>query len=84
MPSQQWDKRALSRYESAADLYDKVSWEGGLLEAIFEYGIHAEDLPTGTPDDIVLLWEKLAALECDVRYVEGWLEDNADEGRDYD
>jgi hypothetical protein len=72
------------KYESVADLYDKVDWEGGLTEALFGYGIAAEDLPDGTPGDIVAAWATLEDLSGTIRGIEAWLEDNADEGREYD
>jgi hypothetical protein len=71
------------QFESVADLYDKIQWEGGVLDAIFSYGIKSNDLPKDTPLDIVLLWAKLESLEGEVRLVELWLEDNADDGREY-
>lgn len=74
----------MSTYESIADLYDKVDWEGGLTSAVFDYGILAEDLPEDTPEKIWRAWEALQSQADNVRAIESWLNDHSDDGREYD
>lgn len=33
------------RFATASDLYDKIDWEGGTIEALFFYGIQPSDMP---------------------------------------
>lgn len=73
----------MSRYESVSDLYDKLDYEGGFPEVIWGYGISWTELPEGTPDEIIAIWRDLEGREKDIRIVQGWLEDNADDGREY-
>jgi len=72
----------MSKFESVADLYDKLDWEGGFPDIIWGYGVSWTDLPDGTPDAIVEIWRDLEGREADIRKVQGWLEDNQDEGRE--
>lgn len=73
----------MSRYESVADLHDKIEWEGGLLDAIHGYGIHEENLPSTTPRKVTEAWGRLDNMHDDIAFVEEWLETNSDEGREY-
>jgi hypothetical protein len=45
------------RFESRADLFAKIEWEGGVVEAC-EYGIHADEMPEGDTE-LAELWQKL-------------------------
>lgn len=73
----------MSKFESVSELYDKLDWEGGFPDIIWGYGISWTDLPDGTPDDIVEIWRALEGMDNHVRKVQGWLEDHADDGREY-
>lgn len=70
-------------YASVAELYDKIDWEGGFPDVIFGYGIYSKDLPEDTPADIIEIWKRLEDMDEDIRKVQGWLEDHADDDRDY-
>lgn len=74
----------MSDYDSVADLYDKVDWEGGLVSAILGYGIRAESLPEETPPDIVDAWQRVEAIEDTVNFINEWLETHSDDGREFD
>lgn len=71
----------MSKFESVAELYDKLDWEGGFPDIIWGYGISWRDLPDGTPQHIIDIWRVLEAMDRDIRVVQGWLEDNQDNGR---
>lgn len=45
------------RFASRADVAGKVSWEGGIIEAL-EYGIHASHMPAGD-DELTAAWQAL-------------------------
>ena len=63
----------MTRYESPEELAGKVDWEGGLTEAILGYGIKSEDLPVGTPPEIVDAWKRVEAVGPDVDKIQSWL-----------
>lgn len=71
------------RFKTISDLYDKLDWEGGFPDIIWNYGVSWNDLPPSTPDEIVRIWQMLEGMDESIRKVQGWLEDNADEGRDW-
>lgn len=48
----------MSRYENRQDFADKASWEGGLEEFVFGYGVSVDDLP----EDDIELREALAEV----------------------
>lgn len=60
-------------YNTESELNAKIEWEGGLIEAIFEYGISAEDLPRHTPENIRAAWGRLDDAQVDVDLIEKWL-----------
>ncbi len=62
-----------SRYKSKEDLEAKIDWEGGLTEVIFDYGIHATELPVDTPAEVVRAWEAVEACRDALRTIYGWL-----------
>lgn len=66
------------RFESVTALVGKVEWEGGLLEAMFGYGIDAEDLPLDTPENIKTAWAAVRGVRQEICLIEEWLEDEAD------
>jgi len=43
----------VSRYESRKELADKARREGGPADLVFGYGLSPDDLPGGTPPDVV-------------------------------
>lgn len=63
----------MSRFESPGDLAAKVEWEGGLTEAILGYGIKSEELPEGTPEEVVEAWKRVEAVKPDLAVIENWL-----------
>jgi hypothetical protein len=69
------------RYESRRDVWNKVQWEGGILEAL-EYGIRVDDLPEGDAE-LAELWQRLEdaydALEPIQKAIEALLEDSEDD-----
>jgi hypothetical protein len=70
------------KYESPAVLKSKVSWEGGVVEAILGYGIKPDDLPDGTPEEVRESWASIRAVTGDVDVVEEWLNGIEDESDD--
>jgi hypothetical protein len=64
-----------SRYESKEELASKVDWEGGVTEAINGYGIGADELPEGTPLEIVTAWRMVEAVDDPVSTIRRWLYD---------
>jgi hypothetical protein len=65
-----------NKYESVADLADKVQWEGGLTAAILDYGIRVADLPDGAPADVQSAWKRVEDVADDVNFIQRWLDDN--------
>lgn len=63
----------MSRYDSAADLAAKVDWEGGIEEAILNYGIPVDDLPDEVPNNIREAWGRVRAMDHDIRLIERYL-----------
>lgn len=37
----------MSKYQNRQEVADKADWEGGLLDFIFGYGLHLDELPEG-------------------------------------
>lgn len=69
----------MTKFENVFELWSKVDWEGGLVDAILGYGIRVEELPVGTPQEIIEAWERIEAMDADVNLINTWLEDNNDE-----
>lgn len=67
------------KFINVPELYAKTDWEGGLVEAIFGYGLRAECLPEGTPPDIVSAWKSLDAVRAEIELIERWLEEAMEE-----
>jgi len=57
------------RYASKEDLAAKVDWE-----AIIGYGIYADELPEGTPAEIVQAWTAVQQVRVEVGAIYEWLE----------
>lgn len=60
-------------YEDKQELADKVEWEGGLTDAILDYGISAVDLPADTPAYIREAWGRIQDVSSDVDLITEWL-----------
>ena len=61
------------RYESVRSLAEKVEWEGGVTEAITEYGIFPDALPEGTPQSIIHAWTEVYESRGYVDEIATWL-----------
>lgn len=64
-----------SRYHDREDLAAKVEWEGGVSDAILDYGITHDQLPEGTPTEVVEAWKRVEEVSPDERMLGLWLED---------
>jgi hypothetical protein len=65
----------VSRYESREELADKAGWEGGPAELVFGYGLSPDDLPGGTPPDVVAAVTRLATqATADLETFRTWLD----------
>jgi hypothetical protein len=60
-------------FDSRDELQGKVEWEGGVSEAIFSYGLTADDLPPGTPWEVVKAWRMLEAAREAEEIISVWL-----------
>lgn len=60
-------------YNTESELNAKIEWEGGLIAAVFGYGISADDLPRHTPETIRAAWGRLDEAQSDVDLIEKWL-----------
>ncbi len=60
-------------------MYAKADWEGGLVELITGYGVTADDLPLSFPQEVVDAWNRVAAIEGDVNFINAYLEAHLDE-----
>lgn len=71
----------MSRFASTEDLAAKIEWEGGITEAILDYGIKSEDLPEGTPDEVVKAWQLIETDTAQaVKVISDWLPELDEEG----
>lgn len=54
----------------------KVEYEGGIVEAIFGYGLRSKDLPPDAPPDVHAAWRRIeeSDLERDLDTIELWLD----------
>jgi hypothetical protein len=68
-----------TRYETVYDLFSKVEWEGGLFETINSYGVSSDELPLGTPTDIIEAWDRIEATGPDAASIWRWMIENGDE-----
>ena len=55
------------------ELASWVSDEGGVADFILGYGGYSDRLPEGVPPEIVEAWERIEAVDPDVRKVSAWL-----------
>jgi len=56
-----------------AELAAKVEWEGGVYDAICDYGIPTTRLPEGTPIEVLLAWEHVATSRIYRDVIDAWL-----------
>ncbi len=63
----------MKKFENKQDLAEKISWEGGVMEAV-EYGVKVTDLPVDTPAPICVAWLKLQEATEYIDAIYAWLE----------
>jgi hypothetical protein len=75
------------RYESRFDVWGKVDNEGGIYDAIVNYGIKAADMPAGDTE-LERAWRELEdafqTLQPLVNHIESMLNDAYDAATDND
>jgi hypothetical protein len=59
---------------SREEVAEKVDWEGGVSEAITDYGLSVDILPADTPPTIVEAWKRIKDTDNDVMRISHWLE----------
>lgn len=55
------------------ELAAKVEWEGGVIEAITNYGLDTADLPDDVPAQIAEAWYRVQMIAADEYLIQEWL-----------